>query len=106
MNLNQFLLKVDTSFISCGPYDCIYQLKIMSTHKLSELIKMLQKSFIEHGDMDVVYHDQEMACVMNPKDLTTVSDGKLFFGGFHVNGESFSDLGDIWLCNAKSDAKT
>jgi hypothetical protein len=29
---------------------------------------------------------------MNPKDLAKVYNGKLLFGGFHVNGEHFVEL--------------
>lgn len=76
-------------------------MKSLSQHNISDLIKELTEISNKHGDLPVVYWDQFSACkfesfdhfcnVINSNtDETELKDENvLLFGGFHANGSSF-----------------
>lgn len=65
-----------------------------SQHTISELIGILETIRNTHGDLDVVYWDQDQSVTFDnfTDDTVQVRDEKLYFGGFHVNGSNFHKL--------------
>lgn len=62
-------------------------------HKLSDLIGFLQKQLTDHGDLPVVYWDQDSSVTFSDiTHLTQIKDEILYFGGFHVNGSRFCEF--------------
>lgn len=66
-----------------------------STHKISDLMALLESIQKEHGDLKITYWDQNQAIKMLPKHLMYVDENsgrkELYFGGFHVSGEEYSE---------------
>lgn len=67
---------------------------MLSQHTISELIDILETIRNTHGDLDVVYWDQDQSVTFDKftDDAVQVRDEKLHFGGFHVNGSNFHKL--------------
>ncbi len=77
--------------VLCNDYTKLTQLKI------SDLINNLNKLKEKHGDLGVLFWDQECACKF--KEFSDFCDidkqyqqAVLLFGGFHVNGCDFRKI--------------
>lgn len=65
----------------------------LSQHKISDLISILSNIKNEHGDLNIIYWDQDMAVKFkNFDDAIILNNNSLLFGGFHNNGTEFIDL--------------
>jgi hypothetical protein len=72
-------------------------------HKISDLIQVLTEKMNQHGDIPIVYWDQcSTVNFSNISNLTTVKDGVLYFGGFHMNGDIFCEF-DPFISNKYAD---
>jgi len=63
-----------------------------ATHHISNLIAELEKIRAKHGDLPIVYWDQQSVCTWDkPDGMLIVSDSHshLYLGGIHVNGSLF-----------------
>lgn len=65
--------------------------KKFATHKLGELITLLQNIKAQEGDLPVIYWDQFSTVKMAPDELVQIHDSIVYFGGFHVNGAQFNE---------------
>jgi hypothetical protein len=65
----------------------------ISQHSLSNLIDILLQIQQIHGDLDVVYWDQQQAVRFDDiETMIQINNKKVYFGGFHVNGTEFYEL--------------
>lgn len=60
---------------------------------LSTLISHLQSVQSKHGDLPVIFWDQNFSVVFDNLDhLTRIKLNHVYIGGFHVNGDNFCNL--------------
>lgn len=58
--------------------------------KISDIINELEKIKSTYGNLNVILWDQEQVVKFNHySEMFQIIDGRLFVGGFHVNGVEF-----------------